>query len=80
MGGDFHSEGYDVRGQFAPMGPELQMNTPTDPTDWQPFAFDWDSEGETFEGWDRVRPSEMLEYSGGSVPTADSGCRDDSTT
>ncbi len=80
MGGDFRSEGYDVRGQFASTGPDLQMNSPTDPTDWQPFAFDWDSEAETFEGWDRVRPAEMLEYSGGAVPTAESGCRDDTST
>lgn len=75
-GGDFHSEGYDVRGQIRSTRTELQMNTPTEPTDWQPLPLVWVPERGTFEGWDRVQPAEMRDYSGGSIPSARSGCVD----
>lgn len=73
-GGDFHSEGYDVRGEIGPMGPQLEMNAPTEPTDWQPLPLVWVAERETFEGWDRVRLGDLREYSGGGVPSARSDC------
>ena len=75
-GGDFHSEGYDVRGQIGSTGTALQMNTPTEPRDWQPLPLVWVPERETFEGWERVRPAEMREFSGGSIPSASGGCAD----
>lgn len=75
-GGDFHSEGYDVRGQIGSAGTELQMSSPTQPTDWHPLPLVWVPEPGTFEGWDRVRAVEMREFSGGSIPSASSGCAD----
>lgn len=76
-GGDFHSEGYDVRGEIGLMGPELQMNEPTDPSQWQPLPLVWVPDRETFDGWERVALDEMREYSGGGVPSAGSGCAQD---
>ena len=73
-GGDFHSEGYDVRGHIGSTGTELQMNTPTEPTDWQPLPLVWIPERGTFEGWNRVRLAEMRDFSGGYIPSANSGC------
>ena len=75
-GGDFHSEGYDVRGEVGPLGPELQMNAPSDPLQWQPMPLVWVPDRETFDGWERVGAEEMREYSGGGVPSAGSVCRE----
>ena len=75
-GGDFHSEGYDVRGEVGPLGPELQMNAPSDPLQWQPMSLVWVPDRGTFDGWEPVGAEEMREYSGGGVPSAGSGCRE----
>jgi hypothetical protein len=78
-GGDFHSEGYDVRGEIGPLGPELQMNAPSDPLQWQPLPLVWVPDRETFEGWERIDPEEMREYSGGGVPSAGSVCQEEAS-
>lgn len=75
-GGDFYSEGYDVRGKAGPGGMELQMGTPTEPTGWKPLALEWIPERETFDGWQRVGLADMREFSGGGVPSRRSDCRD----
>lgn len=78
-GGDFNSEGYDVRGEIGTQGAELEANAPTDPLQWQPLPLVWLPDGETFDGWQRVSPEEMREYSGGGVPSPRSGCREEAT-